>query len=156
MNPTLTDLPTYLGPLSIVVQDGTFRINKLFPSHLLMIPPQTMDKIPSSFGIPSGNTLRQFLFSPASAGLIITTLLGIWVASHVFRVVYNISPFHPLSRFPGPKIAAATYAYEAYYDWIMGGRYGKRIAAMHEKYGKWTTRQQQNMHLGPPNNSASS
>ncbi|KAM7210401.1 Cytochrome P450 [Rhypophila decipiens] len=89
-----------------------------------------MDKI-TSFAPPSGDALLRFFFSPAP----ILTILGIWVASHVTKAIYNISPFHPLYRFPGNKVAAATYAYEAYYDWIQGGRYGKRIAAMHEKYG---------------------
>jgi hypothetical protein len=40
-----------------------------------------------------------------------------------------------LAHFPGPKIAAASYLYEAYYDWWLVGRYGKVIARMHESYG---------------------
>lgn len=64
------------------------------------------------------------------------TLVGVWVIYRVVVALYNISPFHPLSRFPGPKIAAASYAYEAYYDWWRVGRYGKVIREMHEQYGK--------------------
>lgn len=104
-----------------------------------------MDKIPS-VEVPSGDIVRQFLFSPAA----VITLLGLWIAKHVVKAIYNISPFHPLSRFPGPKIVAATYAYEAYYDWIMGGRYGKRIAAMHGKYGMYSpSHEAQHGHQSP-------
>lgn len=63
-------------------------------------------------------------------------LIGLWVGYRVLVALYNISPFHPLSRFPGPKIAAASYVYEAYYDWILLGKYGKVINSMHERYGK--------------------
>lgn len=63
------------------------------------------------------------------------TIVGLWVAYRIAVALYNISPFHPLSRFPGPKIAAASYLYEAYYDWILVGRYGKEIKRMHDKYG---------------------
>ncbi|KAL8344894.1 hypothetical protein RB601_005097 [Gaeumannomyces tritici] len=50
-------------------------------------------------------------------------------------MLYNISPLHPLYRFPGPKLAAATCAYEAYYDWRLVGRYSKAVKQMHERYG---------------------
>ncbi|KAF4448029.1 hypothetical protein F53441_8504 [Fusarium austroafricanum] len=63
-------------------------------------------------------------------------LLILWLGYRVFLALYNISPFHPLSRFPGPKVAAATYLYEAYYDWWRVGRYGHEIRRMHERYGK--------------------
>ena len=63
------------------------------------------------------------------------TAVGLWAAYRIGLAVYNISPFHPLARFPGPKLAAASYACEAYYDWILVGRYGREIAKMHEKYG---------------------
>jgi len=67
------------------------------------------------------------------------TLVGVWVIYRVVVALYNISPLHPLSRFPGPKIAAASYAYEAYYDWWRVGRYGKVIREMHEQYGNSTS-----------------
>lgn len=63
-------------------------------------------------------------------------LIGFWFVYRVGVALYNISPFHPLSRFPGPKIAAASYLYEAYYDWWRVGRYGKVIRDMHDCYGK--------------------
>jgi hypothetical protein len=59
----------------------------------------------------------------------------VWLAYRVGIALYNISPYHPLARFPGPKIATASYLYEAYYDWWLVGRYGKVIARMHERYG---------------------
>ncbi|KAJ5491962.1 Cytochrome P450 [Penicillium expansum] len=50
------------------------------------------------------------------------------------RTVYHLY-FHPLSRFPGPKLAAATFLYEFYYDVIKSGMYIWEIERMHEKYG---------------------
>jgi hypothetical protein len=44
--------------------------------------------------------------------------------------------FHPLSRFPGPKIAAVTGWYETYHDLIRRGMFVWKIQEMHEKYGK--------------------
>ena len=41
----------------------------------------------------------------------------------------------PLSKFPGPKLAAASLWYEFYYDVIKKGRYTWEIARMHDKYG---------------------
>lgn len=64
------------------------------------------------------------------------SVLGCWAAYRVLVLFYNISPFHPLASFPGPKIAAASYLYEAYYDWWLVGRYTHEIRRMHEKYGK--------------------
>ncbi|KUJ06910.1 cytochrome P450 [Mollisia scopiformis] len=43
--------------------------------------------------------------------------------------------FHPLSKFPGTKLAAITRWYEAYYDLILEGQYTFKIAEMHKTYG---------------------
>ncbi|KAK1752941.1 cytochrome P450 [Echria macrotheca] len=70
-------------------------------------------------------------FTPSA----VLSLVGLLLAYRVGLALYNISPFHPLARFPGPKLAAATYWYEAYFDWILVGRYGRRIKEMHRQYG---------------------
>lgn len=44
--------------------------------------------------------------------------------------------FHPLSKVPGPRLAAATGWFEFYYDVIRGGAYLSQILESHEKYGK--------------------
>lgn len=56
----------------------------------------------------------------------------------ILQAIYNVSPLHPLAKFPGPRLAAATYLYEAYYDWWNLGTYGKKIKHMHTRYGEWT------------------
>lgn len=66
----------------------------------------------------------------------VLALAGLYLVYYVLVALYNISPFHPLSRIPGPKLAAATYWLEFYYDVVKNGCYTKEIAKMHEKYGK--------------------
>lgn len=80
----------------------------------------------------SQSTLNSSNFSSIASLTGLVWIVGLWIAYRIAIVLYNISPFHPLSRFPGPKIAAVSYLYEAYYDWWLLGRYGKVIARMHE------------------------
>jgi hypothetical protein len=47
--------------------------------------------------------------------------------------IYNVY-FHPLSKFPGPKLAAASRVYYAYYT-ILGQKH-KANANVHDKYGE--------------------
>ncbi|KAJ5690941.1 hypothetical protein N7488_012508 [Penicillium malachiteum] len=62
-------------------------------------------------------------------------LFGLWVIYRVMRALYNISPLHPLSKFPGPKLAGATFFYEGWFDLVRGGRYTHEIKRLHEIYG---------------------
>ncbi|KAK8875095.1 trichodiene oxygenase [Apiospora arundinis] len=62
-------------------------------------------------------------------------LVGGGLTYQVILAVWNLSPFHPLSHIPGPRLAAATYLPEFYYDTIKYGRYTQQIKKMHEKYG---------------------
>lgn len=50
-------------------------------------------------------------------------------------VIYRLH-LHPLAKFPGPKLAAATLWYEFFYDCILYGQYTFKIGQMHEKYGR--------------------
>jgi hypothetical protein len=68
--------------------------------------------------------------------LILPNLLAIvvlWLASLVF---YRLL-LHPLAKFPGPKLAAVTRYYEAYFDIVQDGQYTFKIADMHKKYGRY-------------------
>ena len=44
----------------------------------------------------------------------------------------------PLAKFPGPKLAAATWWYECYFDVLKpdGGLYIWKVKELHQKYGK--------------------
>ena len=63
----------------------------------------------------------------------------IWVAlTGLITVSAYRLYFHPLSKFPGPKLAALTTWYEGYYDVVHRGRYLWEIERMHKKYGERT------------------
>ena len=50
------------------------------------------------------------------------------------KSIYNLY-LHPLSQFPGPKLAAVGSWYEFYYDVIRDGTYLWKIEDMHREYG---------------------
>lgn len=76
-------------------------------------------------------------------------LFTIWAVYRILRALYNISPLHPLYQFPGPKLAAMTLVYEAWYDLIRGGRYTREIQRMHDKYGESTSNYDGHFHFSP-------
>jgi hypothetical protein len=66
-----------------------------------------------------------WLLTRATAGALATYVLAtIW--ERLFR--------HPLSGFPGPRLAAATDLYMAYYD--VGGDLVDQLEILHEYYGE--------------------
>jgi hypothetical protein len=42
----------------------------------------------------------------------------------------------PIAKFPGPKLAAATYLFEGYYDVVKRGKYTFKIRDLHAEYGQ--------------------
>ncbi|KAF2821517.1 trichodiene oxygenase [Ophiobolus disseminans] len=61
-------------------------------------------------------------------------LVGVALAYYGTLALYRLF-LHPLTRFPGPKLAACSRWYEGYYDVILGGQYTKKIAELHKIYG---------------------
>jgi hypothetical protein len=61
-------------------------------------------------------------------------LLGSAVAYNLVMVIYRLY-FHKLSRFPGPRLAAATGLYEIYFSTWGPGIFENEIDNMHRKFG---------------------
>lgn len=61
-------------------------------------------------------------------------LTGAWIVYLIAGAIYRLY-FHPLAKFPGPKVAALTGWYEAYHDMYRRGMFIWKIQEMHEKYG---------------------
>ncbi|KXJ87359.1 benzoate 4-monooxygenase cytochrome P450 [Microdochium bolleyi] len=86
----------------------------------------------------------------ATFGRAVASVAAVYTGYKVLIALYNISPLHPLHKFPGPKLAAAGYFYEAYYDWIRGGRYTQEIKRMHAKYGPIVRINPDELHCNDP------
>lgn len=65
----------------------------------------------------------------------LTIVFVLWATYLVGLAVYRLY-FSPVSKFPGPTLAALTLWYEFYYDVIKEGRYTWRIRELHDKYGQ--------------------
>ena len=57
--------------------------------------------------------------------------------AYILGVVLHRLYFSPLAKFPGPKLAALTLWYEAYYDIVKCGKYTFKLKELHDKYGKY-------------------
>jgi len=68
--------------------------------------------------------------------LFLTALLLSLLARFLCLAIYRLY-FHPLRKFPGPKLAICTYLYEQYYEVIKQGQYTFKLRELHEKYGSW-------------------
>ena len=73
------------------------------------------------------------LFAPANllsaAGCFLLYVLGLYA----YRLL-----FHPLAKFPGPKLAAISNWYEFYWDVLQHGKFTEHIQALHKQYGTST------------------
>lgn len=65
--------------------------------------------------------------------LVILILLVLHCTTMVIYRMY----FHPLAKFPGPRIAAVTHLYEVAWDYFGKGAYLYEIERMHQEYGEF-------------------
>lgn len=58
--------------------------------------------------------------------------LALTVAVYFMTMAFYRLFLHPLSHFPGPKLAAVSRWYEGYYDVVRNGQYTFKIAELHK------------------------
>ncbi|KAF2670084.1 cytochrome P450 [Microthyrium microscopicum] len=58
--------------------------------------------------------------------------------------------FHPLSKFPGPKLAALSHWYEFYYDVLQHGQFTEHIQELHKLYGPIVRITPTEIHISDP------
>ncbi|KAE8552457.1 hypothetical protein TMatcc_002504 [Talaromyces marneffei ATCC 18224] len=81
--------------------------------------------------------------------LVILWFAAVWLAYVVFGAIYRLF-FHPLSRFPGPRVAALTRWYEFYYDVIQPGQFIWKIEGLHQEYGPIVRITPDELHIKDP------
>lgn len=70
-----------------------------------------------------------------SSANLLALLLSLLVTSCASVVTYRLF-FHPLSKVPGPRLAAISRFYDFYYDCIQRGKFVFKIDELHKKYGE--------------------
>ncbi|GIJ90380.1 hypothetical protein Asppvi_009334 [Aspergillus pseudoviridinutans] len=76
-------------------------------------------------------------------------LLLLLTGAVILRSVYRLY-FHPLSKVPGPKLAAITHLYEFYHNVIRPGMFLWKIEEMHKKYGPIVRVNPREVHVTDP------
>jgi cytochrome P450 len=66
-----------------------------------------------------------------SLSLLAISIIIIYAIALVIHRLY----LSPIAHFPGPKLAAATWSYQFYYDVVLQGKYMFKIKQLHDKYG---------------------
>jgi hypothetical protein len=67
--------------------------------------------------------------------LLLPWLVLLFAAGLISTILYRLF-LHPLSNVPGPRLAAATWLYEIYFDLYLGGKFVFEIGRLHDVYGE--------------------
>lgn len=80
----------------------------------------------------------------------------LWFQASLALIVYLASLylyrlfFHPLAKFPGPKLAALSNWYEFYYDVLLQGKFTTHLQELHKQYGPIIRITPTELHINDP------
>ncbi|KAL4864218.1 hypothetical protein BDV12DRAFT_205862 [Aspergillus spectabilis] len=75
--------------------------------------------------------------------------LAALIAYVIYGAIWRLY-LSPIAHFPGPRLAALTSLYEAYYNNWLGGKYLYKIQEMHDRYGPIVRISPWDLHVGDP------
>ena len=113
------------GPLTISKKYGNLHVRQECPSTINLFLAFHLSDI---FTLLKGVGMAAFL-------LYLSGALAAYVLFLVLRIIYRLT-LHPLAKFPGPRLAGATSAYQAWYDLRPSTSYVKKFPDLHKQYGK--------------------
>ncbi|KAL6720904.1 hypothetical protein ACLMJK_000003 [Lecanora helva] len=79
----------------------------------------------------------------------LTTAACLYASYGLILCIYRLT-LHPLARFPGPWLSAATFWSEFYHEVVRDGQYVFRIRDMHAKYGPIVRVTPDELHVNDP------
>ncbi|KAJ5681311.1 elymoclavine monooxygenase [Penicillium maclennaniae] len=95
--------------------------------------------------------LIQLVRNPTSSSAVLRSFLLAFIL-YAFSIVVNRLFFQPLSKVPGPKLAALTKWYGFYYNVVRDGQYCLSFPSLHKKYDSPVIRIGPNaVHVNDPN-----
>ncbi|KOC07349.1 benzoate 4-monooxygenase cytochrome P450 [Aspergillus flavus AF70] len=99
----------------------------------------------------SSNDLSDFLIHHCTFRDVLLGGISLYLLYGILLCFYRLT-LHPLAQFPGPKLAAATFWYEFYYDLFPHKLlYLWKIEEMHKKYGPIVRINPIHLHINDPN-----
>ncbi|KAF8455962.1 cytochrome P450 [Terfezia claveryi] len=101
------------------------------------------------FDETTSDYLTSVLFHVPFSLLVRGILLPLGLLYPICLVIYRLY-FHPLARFPGPKLAAATSWHEFYWNFVKDGQATHKRKEWHEKYGPVVRINPNEIHITTP------